>query len=71
MNHHDDKIKAQLINELDGMRQRVEALESLAIKGGLTEVALATHKNQVDAPGRLRTRDAKRLRQTVSPPSAL
>jgi PAS domain S-box-containing protein len=49
MNHHDDKTKAQLINELDGMRQRVEALESLAIKGRLTEAALATHKNQVDA----------------------
>lgn len=57
---NDQKTKAQLINELDDMRQQLESMASLALKCQLAEGALANHMNQVDA---LRTVTAEITRE--------
>jgi PAS domain S-box-containing protein len=54
------KTKAQLISELDVMRQRLAALESLETRSRLAEELLATHMDQVDA---LRTVTAEITRE--------
>jgi PAS domain S-box-containing protein len=54
------KTKAQLISELDVMRQRLVALESLETRSRLAEELLAAHMNQVDA---LRTVTAEITRE--------
>jgi PAS domain-containing protein len=52
--------QAQLLDELDGMRQRVAALERLETRSRLAEELLADHMNQVDA---LRTVTAEITRE--------